>query len=434
MDPTALFAVAIGIVLFALVSRRAQAGVISAPMVFTGFGFLVGGAVLGLFEPPLRGAGIEALAEITLVLALFTDAARIDLRRLGREHDVPLRLLGVGLPLCVIAGTGAAMLLFPAMPLWSAALIGVMLAPTDAALGQAVVTDPRVPHRIRQALNVESGLNDGLAFPALLLAASLAGAGAARDLGIGGDAGTVGWAAFILGQVILGPLVGIAIGLGGAWAIERANARDWMDAAFLRISTLALAILAFAGAEAVGGNGFIAAFAGGLAVGTRGRQVLDAVEDFGETEGQLLTLSVFLLFGAILLPDLAGIGLRHLLYAALSLTVLRMVPVGLSLAGTRLRLPTVLFLGWFGPRGLASIIYLLLVLEGASDVPGIDDVQLTVLVTVLGSVLLHGATAAPLARLYGAWAARDDTAPEHRAVSHFPVRLRSLARRARGGR
>ena len=198
METSALFTVALGIVLFALVSRRAEAGPVTAPMVFTAFGFVMGGAVLGMFEPSLQSEGIQALAKITLVVALFTDAARIDLRRLGREHDLPLRLLGIGLPLTLIAGTGLAMLLFPALNLWSAALIGVILAPTDAALGQAVVSDRRVPQRVRQALNVESGLNDGLAFPALLFVASLAGAGAVADLGVGGgDTGAADWTVFI---------------------------------------------------------------------------------------------------------------------------------------------------------------------------------------------------------------------------------------------
>ncbi len=431
METSAIFTIALSVTLFALVSRRAEAGMVTAPMVFTAFGFLMGGAVLGLFKPSLQSEGIQALAEITLVVALFTDAARIDLRRLGREHDLPLRLLAIGLPLTVIAGTGLAMLLFPALGLWSAALIAVMLAPTDAALGQAVVSDRRVPQRVRQALNVESGLNDGLAFPALLFVASLAGAGAVADLGVGGvDTGAADWAVFITEQLIFGPLVGIGVGLGGAMLVERANARNWMNEIFLRISTLSLAILAFTGAELLGGNGFIAAFAGGLAVGTRSRQVLDGVEDFGETEGQLLTLLVFLLFGAVLLPDLDALGWRHLLYAVLSLTVVRAVPVALSLTGARLAPSTVLFLGWFGPRGLASIIYLLLVLESGA-VPGADEIRRVVFLTVVLSVVLHGATAAPLAGRYGRRISALEAAPEHRPVFPFPVRMPSARQKAR---
>ncbi|EKE43754.1 hypothetical protein OCGS_2088 [Oceaniovalibus guishaninsula JLT2003] len=428
MDETALFLIAFGVVAFALVSRRAEAGIVTAPMVFTAFGFVAGTAVLGIVEPSIQTPGIQILAELTLVVALFTDAARIDLGRLGREHDMPIRLLGLGLPLTVVAGTGMAMLLFPELGLWPAALVGVMLAPTDAALGQAVVSDSRVPQRVRQALNVESGLNDGLAFPALLLVASLAGA--ASDLGVGsGDTGVGGWAAFIAGQLLLGPAVGVGVGLGGALLIERARAADWMNDIFVRIATLALAILAYTGAELIGGNGFIAAFAGGLAVGTRTRAVLEGVEDFGETEGQLLTLLVFLLFGAVLLPELANIDWRHWVYALLSLTVLRMVPVALSLIGTRLAPATVLFVGWFGPRGLASIIYLLLILE-SGGVPGMDQIQRIVLLTVLLSIVLHGATAAPWAGRYGRHMKAKDTAPEHRPVFPFPTRMRNTREKA----
>ena len=430
MGTLALFCAALGIVLFSLVSRRAKAGMVTAPMVSTAFGFVAGGAILGVIDPSLQGEGIQALAEITLVVALFTDAARIDMTRLRREHDAPLRLLGIGLPLTVVAGTGLAMLLFPELGLWPAALIGVILAPTDAALGQAVVSDTRVPQRVRQGLNVESGLNDGLAFPALLLVASLAGAGAAVDLGIGAGAGVVrGWTTFIAGQVIIGPLVGVAVGLGGAILVEQARARGWMNEVFLRIATLALAILAYTGAELAGGNGFIAAFAGGLAVGTRSREVLEGVEDFGETEGQLLTLLVFLLFGAVLLPDLERLGWRHVIYAVLSLTLVRMLPVAISLTGTRLAPATVLFIGWFGPRGLASIIYLLLVLESGA-VPGMNEIQQVVFLTVVLSIALHGATAAPLAGWYGRRMKADRDTPEHRPVFPFPVRMRSMRQKA----
>ena len=421
---------ALGAFVFALVSRRAEAGVLTAPMAFTGFGFLMGAGALGVVDPPLRGTALQDLAEITLVVALFTDAARIDLRRLGRQHDVPLRLLGIGLPLTVVAGTALALALFPGLDLWSAAVLGVILAPTDAALGQAVVSDPRVPQRVRQALNVESGLNDGMAFPALLIAASLAGAGALGEGGGEAARGAAGWTAFVAGQLALGPLVGAAVGIAGALAAERAVARGWMNDVFLRISTLALALVSYTGAEIVGGNGFIAAFVCGLVVGTRSRRLLDGVEDFGETEGQLLTLVVFLLLGAVLLPDVGGLGWRHWLYAVASLTAVRMIPVALSLVGTRLAPSTVLFLGWFGPRGLASIIYLLLVLE-AGAIPGVADVERTVLLTIALSVVLHGATAAPLAGLYGRRMKARDAAPEHRPVFPFPTRMRTTRQKAR---
>ena len=392
METSAIFTIALSVTLFALVSRRAEAGMVTAPMVFTAFGFLMGGAVLGLFKPSLQSEGIEVLAEITLVVALFTDAARIDLRRLGREHDLPLRLLAIGLPLTVIAGTGLAMLLFPALGLWSAALIAVMLAPTDAALGQAVVSDRRVPQRVRQALNVESGLDDGLAFPALLFVASLAGAGAVADLGVGGvDTGAADWAVFITEQLIFGPLVGIGVGLGGAMLVERANARNWMNeiSSFEFLDPVArdprLHRRRASGRQRVHRR---------LRRRPRGRHTLAPGSrrgggfrrDRGPAPDPPRLPPVR--GGAPARPRRAGLA-TSALRGALSLTVVRAVPVALSLTGARLAPSTVLFLGWFGPRGLASIIYLLLVLESGA-VPGADEIRRVVFLTVVLSVVLHG--------------------------------------------
>ncbi len=419
MQTPDLLIVAAGVFVYALFSRRGESGSVTGPMVFTLFGLLIGSAVLDVVDLPATNSVIDALAQITLVLALFTDAARIDVTRLGAEHDVPLRLLGIGLPLTMLFGTLMAWWLFPGLGLWPAAVLGVILAPTDAALGQAVVTDERIPQRVRQALNVESGLNDGLAFPVLLIVLSLA-----LESEAGRSAG--GWGVFVLSQVGLGPLAGLAVGLAGAFAVEFCAGRGWMNRAFLQISVLSLAILAYGGAEAIGGNGFIAAFAAGMVVGTRSRRLLDAVEEFGETEGKLLNLVVFLLFGAVLLPTaFAELGWRHLVYAGLSLTLIRMLPVALSLVGTRLLPVTVAFLGWFGPRGLASILYLLLIIEAGEDA-GMADVAPAVLVTVALSVLLHGASASPAARAYGALIARmveARTSPERQEVFPFPTRI-----------
>ena len=427
MPAAQLFVIALGTLLFALFSRRAEAGSVTAPMTFTAFGFLVGAGWLDIVDLTAQAGVVQELAEITFVLALFTDAARIDLRRLGREHDLPIRLLGLGLPLSVLAGGAVGLLLFPSLTFWGAATLGVILAPTDAALGQAVVSNDAVPERIRQALNVESGLNDGLAFPALLVVASLAAAEEGRS--------AFGWAGFAAAQLSLGPLAGIVVGIAGAFAVEWAMPRDLMNEIFLRISTLTLALLAYAGAELIGGNGFIGAFVAGLVVGTRSRRLLDGVEDFGETEGQLLTLFVFLIFGAVLLPEaLDGLTWRHVAYAVLSLTLIRLVPVAVSLLGCRLRYATVGFVGWFGPRGLASIIYLLLLLDEGYDIAGLEDIRLTVLVTVAASIVLHGITASPLAKAYGAFMAHVDADAERQPVFPFPTRMRPMREKAEEGR
>ncbi|WP_206454710.1 cation:proton antiporter [Aurantimonas marina] len=427
MNTPDLFVIAAGIFAYALFSRKSEKGSVTGPIVFTLFGLLIGSAALNLVDLPVENAFINELAEITLVLALFADASRIDIRRLDRQHDVPLRLLGIGLPLAMLLGAGLALLVFPSLGLWQAAILGIILAPTDAALGQAVIANEKIPLRIRQALNVESGLNDGLAFPVLLIAISLA-----IETQGGRSAGE--WGFFVAQQIVLGPVAGLIVGFGGAYLVEFAHRRRWMNHVFLQISVLGLAVLAFSGAELIEGNGFIAAFVAGMVVGTRSRRLLEAIEDFGETEGQLLNLVVFMLFGAILLPSIfSDIGWRHVIYAILSLTLVRMFAVAISLVGTRLLPVTVVFLGWFGPRGLASILYLLLIIE-RGEPGGMSDVATTVLLTVLLSVLLHGISASPAARAYGRRieaAGEERTNSERRTVFPFPIRIRRGGRKKR---
>lgn len=389
-------------------------------MVFVLLGFGLG--VHGLGWLSLEPAAIHGLAELTLVLVLFTDASRIDLSCLWRERSLPTRLLGIGLPLTVALGAFTALLVFPGIEAGEALLLAAILAPTDAALGQAVVSSPLIPMRIRQSLNIESGLNDGLALPLVLVAVSLAGAGeAGRDLGT--------WLRFAGLQVVLGPLVGASVGYLGGRLVERATKSGWINDPFQRLSVLGLAGLAYAGAEIVGGNGFIAAFVAGLTVGSATRAVCRCLFDFGEAEGQLMTLFVFLIFGAVMVPAaMPHWDGRALIYATLSLTAVRMLPVALSLLGSGLRPVSVAFLSWFGPRGLASILFALLVVEEGRLVSG-AMIEAVVLLTVLLSTFAHGISAFPLARRYGAFvtAAPERAPAEHAASLEHPVRVRHLA-------
>lgn len=413
MQPIEILVLAFALLAFALVSRRAEGGIVTPPMVFAGLGILLGSSGLGLLDMGVDGEVIRTLAEVTLVLTLFCDASRIDVTELDRRHRIPVRLLAIGLPLTILAGTGIAWALFPILGFWGAIALSTVLAPTDAALGQAVMSNRSVPERVRQALNVESGLNDGLAFPALLIAVSLASQTGGRD-------GT-GWATFLGAQLVLGPLIGIAVGWIGGRLADAAMARGWMDDIYLRLATIALPLVAYGAAEMVEGNGFLAAFACGLVVAARTTQLRNAAGKFGEAEGQLLSLIVFVLFGALLLPALPEIDWRHAVFAVLALTVLRMGPVALCLMGMGLGRNTLAFLGWFGPRGLASVIYLLLILEEYA-LPGIDDLHATVLLTVAASILLHGFSAAPLARRYGRSASPSETEPVHRFPFRFDTR------------
>jgi NhaP-type Na+/H+ or K+/H+ antiporter len=413
MAETGLAIIALGIIAYGLVSARLEGSLITVPMAFVAFGWLIGGGGLGLADISPDHGFIHFLAELTLILVLFSDAARIDLKRLIADHNLPQRMLLIGLPATVLLGILAAVAVFPGMSLMEAALIAAILSPTDAALGQAVVSNPAVPIRIRQALNVESGLNDGIVLPLVLVFAIMA-SGAA---GSGG-----GLAVFALKQVTLGPLAGIAIGYAGARLIDLTAEAKWMSEPFEGITILALALLAFTGAESVGGNGFIAAFAAGLTFGGRLRHRCKFLFEFMETEGQFLVLLVFLIFGAAMLPDAVhALDWPVLLYAFLSLTVVRMAPVALSLTGTGLSLSSKAFLGWFGPRGLASILFALLIVE-RYDIAHGEEILACIVITAALSVLLHGLTAAPWAKAYGAMVARQGECEENVSVSEMPVR------------
>lgn len=392
MELTTLAAFAGFLLLFATISRRIQSTVLTAPMIFVAFGVALGAIGLGLFTPSYRDEIFVVVAEITLVLVLFSDASRIDLRNLIKEQDLPTRMLTIGLTLTVAAGTGAALLLFANLSFWEAAVLAVILTPTDAALAQAVINSEKLPVRVRQTLNVESGLNDGIALPLLVLFLVLTGGFTGHQEG--------SLALFATSQLVLGPLVGVAVGFGGGKLLLLCNRRGWVDHSFLSLSALALAILAFGGAELVGGNGFIAAFAAGLVMGNVAREVCMTLYNFAEAEGQLLMLFTFVVFGAAMLPEtIPHITWQVLLYAFLSLTVVRMLPVAISLLGKRLMWETTLLFGWFGPRGVASIIYILIIVSEAG-LAGETTIVAVSVTTILMSVLLHGITAVPLTRWY----------------------------------
>jgi sodium/hydrogen antiporter len=406
---------------FGLVSRRLEGTVLTAPLVFVAAGVVLGPAGLGLVEFELDDHTVLLLGEIALAIVLFTDAARTNLSSLRQNEGLPLRLLGIGMPLTIVLGTVVAALMLTDLTFWEAAIVGTVLAPTDAALGQAVVSNPRVPVRVRQALNVEAGLNDGLSVPFLALFLTLAVAEEELQP-------VSYWIRFALEQIGFGVLVGVGVGLGGGWLVSRASQRGWMTDSFQRLALLALAIIAWALADQIGGNGFIAAFVGGLAVGPTVEHVGERLIRFTEAEGQLLNLSVFFIFGALVIGLIGPLSWEVVLYALLSLTLIRMLPVALSLLGTHLRGVSVLFAGWFGPRGLASIVLGLIVVAEAPTLAGREQVELVVALTVLLSVLLHGVTAAPFSAAYARRVegmAADVT--EKREVVEVSTRLDSVS-------
>ncbi|WP_017599887.1 cation:proton antiporter [Nocardiopsis lucentensis] len=408
---TDVIAFAVLLLGYALISGRTQGTSLTAPMVFTTGGLVLGAGGLDLLGGSATGATVRVLTEVALTLVLFTDAVRIDLRVLRREYHLPLLLLGIGMPVGIALGTAAAQGILPGLSLAGAALLASVLAPTDAALGQAVISDRRLPVRIRQTLNVESGLNDGIALPAVMVFSALA---ASEEVG----GSTWSWAGFAAGQIGVGALVGVCVGGLGAWAITRADAAGWVNATHRRLFAIGVAGLSYAGAEVTTGSGFLAAFVAGLVFGALARQQREFVHQFAEREGELLTLMTFALFGAVIIgPRLGDVDGLTLVYAVLSLAVVRPLAVAVATLGARLRPETVCFLGWFGPRGLASIVFALLVVEHG-DVAEADRILLVAGVTVLLSVYAHGITAAPWARSFGRRAGRyDPTAPEHRDVT-----------------
>jgi NhaP-type Na+/H+ or K+/H+ antiporter len=388
--------VALAVLAVASVSGRIAGTPVTPAVLFVSIGLLVGPRVLDELDLASTSSTVQTLAEATLALVLFSDASRINLRELRRDANIPARLLGIGLPLTIALGAVSAVPIFGQLGLEEALILAVVLAPTDAALGQAVVTEPRVPPRIRQGLNVESGLNDGICVPLLFIA--VAAADVQSDLTGGRDAGTL-----VLEEIGYGIAGGVVAGLVVAAIVRVAGRRHLIDGAWLQVVPAAGAGLAYGIAIGLDGSGFIAAFvAGGVFGGLLSRDPAE-VNRLAEEVGNVLNGVTFLIFGAVLLgPALDHLSWDLVLYAALSLTVVRMLPVAIAMLGTRARPVTVAFMGWFGPRGLASIVFALILLE-ESNLPHEQTVLLAIYLTVGLSVLVHGITAAPLAGRYGRW-------------------------------
>lgn len=391
-----LATIALILLAYAAVSGRLSGSPLTAPMVFTVAGVLVGAEALGLVDPATSSEVVKVLAEVTLTLVLFSDASRINLATLRDEVSLPARLLGIGLPLTIAAGFAVAVFLFGSFSWTEALLLAIVLAPTDAALGQAVVTLDRIPSRVRQGLNVESGLNDGICVPVLLIVLAIEDVEATNE----SNEAAIRIVAEQIGYGILG---GVVAGVVAMAIVSYAAPRSFVQSAWLQTVPLGGAALAYGVAAPLGGSGFIAAFAAGMVYGalTRGRGI--STEYLIEEAGGIFGALTFVVFGAVLLgPALGELTWEIGLYAVLSLTAVRMIPVWIALLGTEARRPTVAFLGWFGPRGLASIVFAILI-EERKLLPNEHVVLTTVYATIALSVLLHGLTAAPLANRYAAW-------------------------------
>ena len=403
----------------ATISRRLEGTPVTPAMLFVGFGLLVGPKALSGIDVSSTGSVVRVLAEATLALVLFADASRIDLGQLRRAVGVPLRLLAIGLPLTIALGAAAAAVVLGQLTAGEALILAIVLAPTDAALGQAVVSEQRVPQRIRQGLNVESGLNDGVCVPLLFAAVALADV--ESKISGGRSAGTL-----LLEEIGYGVLGGVLAGFLIAVIVQQAGRRGLIAGSWGKVIPAGGAVLAYGIAIALGGSGFIAAFDAGAVF----RQALGddpgGLNELTEEVGDVLNGVTFVLFGAVLLgPALTDASWQVAVYAVLSLTLVRMIPVTIAMWGSRARPETLGFLGWFGPRGLASIVFAIIVVQ-ESQLPHEHVMLLAIYLTVGFSVLAHGVTAAPLATRYARWYERHpaDRRPTMESAPATPTRPR----------
>ncbi|MDH3708139.1 MAG: sodium:proton antiporter, partial [Acidimicrobiia bacterium] len=390
------------VVAYSLISRKIEDRAVSGPMIFLVFGLVIGPDGLDAASFDIESSVVVVLAELTLAVVLFSDAARLDVPALRRDPGIPARLLAIGLPLTVALGTGMTALLLTDLSWAEAALVAAVLTPTDAALGQAVVTDQRVPLRIRQSLNVESGLNDGLIVPVVLVfVATVEG----EELG-----GVDEFLADALSEMLIGAGVGVGLALVAGWLLSTADRNGWVAKDYEQLAMLAIGVGAYALSTELDGNGFMAAFLAGITLShTMGAEAARRVA-FSEDLAQLLALVMFVVFGAIMVgPALGELTVPIAVCALATLTLGRMLPVWFATIGTGLAPVSRLFLGWFGPRGLASILFGLLIVE-ESDIATKSTLFVIITWVVVASVFAHGVTAAPGAARYSArLEARDDT-------------------------
>ena len=411
-DAAVLFGSA-AVLFVAAVSGRLERFYLTEPLVAALIG-LVSGLVFLDDGLDISAPLVLTFLELTLALVLFSDAARIDVSKLREGYAWPLRMLGIGMPVVIVIGAAFAGW-YLSLPLGIALLIGVVLAPTDAALAAPVLEAETVPERIRQTINVESGLNDGLAVPALLIAIGLieseSGASPGNAIGL------------VLSQLGIGIIGGLVLGWAGAKLIGAGTEAGWMNPLHQKVAAAALGLGGFAGVQLLGGSGFVAVFIAGGVMGHLVRPVCEYLYEFAETEGHALVLVSFLIIGAGPLAELVrddAPPVEAFVVAGLSLLVFRPLAIAISLIGQRLRGRTVVYLGWFGPRGLATIVFLLLATEETADLPGI--VQDVVVLAVAGSILAHGITALPMSN----WLSRmthdmDENVPEMGEAYHHPT-------------
>jgi NhaP-type Na+/H+ or K+/H+ antiporter len=388
------------ILIYGLFSKLLGKKNISGPMVFTAVGLILSPIGIGKELIDVDAQSIQIMAEVTLVLVLFSDASALHLSQLKANWKLPTRLLFVALPITIIFATLAGSLFFPNESIYYILLLALILAPTDAALGKVVVSDERIPSTVRNTINVESGLNDGIVFPILLTLLAMISSNTPEAQS--------GWIGYIIQQIFIGAIGGAFVGYIGAKLIQKAIDREWMEEQYTNLTPIALAFFAYYFAEHFGGNGYISAFFAGLLVGNTSLQLKHHIESFAESEGEFLIMISFLIFGLVFIPiTIEYWSFKILIYALLSLTLFRMLPVALSFTKLNIDLATRVFYGWFGPRGIASILYILVAIHKlGGDITQHVDIFATASLTITLSIILHGLSAQPLAIIYSKYIKR----------------------------
>ncbi len=388
-----VFIISLIVLIYGFFSKLLEKFNISGPMIFMFSGILFSPLVFGMTYMKLDETIVEAIAKIALIIVLFTDASSLNMNidKMRYKLKLPIRLLVIALPLTILFAFAVATLFFPEESYLYALLIALILTPTDAALGKAVVSDSRVPEKIRSSINIESGLNDGIVFPILITVLLL----------IASESQSSSWFIYLVDQISLGAVFGITCGFVGAKFLSKAIANKWIYTTYRNLSPISLSIFSFYVAEYFGGNGFIAVYMSGLFFGNFSDVIDEKVESFLEGQGEILILISFFVFGFVFIPATYMFwDLKVLAYSFLSLTAFRMIPVAISLSGLKLSLSTKLFIGWFGPRGIASILYIIIAVQHIHGIDGHETIFSVLTLTILLSIVFHGLSAKPLAILY----------------------------------
>jgi NhaP-type Na+/H+ or K+/H+ antiporter len=378
--------------IFSLIAGRIERSIVTGPMVYIAFGLIAGPVGFGFMVMDIHTTELRVVADLTLALVLFIDASNADLKVLRSHVILPRRMLMIGLPLCIALGVFVGTLVFPEVSLFELCILATMLAATDAALGKGVVSNQAVPARVREGLNAESGLNDGLCVPVLFvflaLATDSAGAGGSAQLAL----------TLVLEEIGIGIAVAVVLVTITAKAMTYARDHDWFTDIWKQIPVVTLALACFATAQSLHGSGYIAAFVGGLLFGYLAEERTHKLVFAAEGISELLAMLTWVVFGAAVMGQYwASMTWDIVLYSLLSLTLIRMLPVLVALIGSGEIFETRLFLAWFGPRGLASIVFLIIV--GGSNLPAESVLIHTVVCTITLCIVAHGLTA-------NAWANR----------------------------